>query len=78
MNNNNWSEYISTDSKIMFGKPTIRGTRIPVDLILEKLSDGETITQLLKAYPRITVDAIYACSHFAEKNIKDKVVTMLN
>ena len=47
----NWNKYIETNPKIMFGKPVIIGTRIPVDLILEKLSLGETTEQLLKSYP---------------------------
>jgi uncharacterized protein (DUF433 family) len=58
----------------MFGKPIIKGTRIPVDLILEKLGNGETIPQLLKSYPRATEAALYACLLFASETVKNEVV----
>ena len=45
---------IVSDPKIMMGQPVISGTRITVDLILEKLSAGETFDQLLQAHPRLT------------------------
>ena len=57
----NWQERIISDPKIMFGKPVIRGTRIPVELVLEKLANGETIEDLLVAYPRITREDVSSC-----------------
>ena len=44
--------FIECDPEIMMGKPVIAGTRIPVELILEKLAAGESFEQLLEAYPR--------------------------
>ena len=44
-----YKNHIEANPKIMFGKPCIKGTRIPVDLILEKLAWGETIEDLLDA-----------------------------
>ena len=44
----------------MLGKPVIRGTRIPVELILRKLGEGATEAELLDAYPRLTRDDIRA------------------
>jgi len=70
----NWKAYISTNPKVMFGKPVIKGSRIPVDLILEKLAYGESIEQLLKAYPKITKQSIYACLYFASASIKNEVI----
>ncbi|CAN5116241.1 DUF433 domain-containing protein [soil metagenome] len=58
----------------MFGKPVIKGTRIPVDLILEKLGNGETMAQLLDSYPRVTEEALYACLLFASEAVKNEVV----
>ena len=58
----------------MFGKPVIKGTRIPVDLILEKLGNGETISQLLESYPRATPEALYACLLFASDTVRNEVV----
>ncbi|MBZ0201994.1 MAG: DUF433 domain-containing protein [Ignavibacteria bacterium] len=71
----NWKEHIESNPKVMFGKPVIKGTRIPVDIILEKLSLGETIDQLLKSYPSIKIDSIFACLKFASESVKNEVVT---
>lgn len=47
------------------GKPVIAGTRIPVELILEKFAAGETIEQLLESYPRLTHEGVLAALYFA-------------
>lgn len=70
----NWRKHIESDPKRLYGKPVIKGTRIPVDLILEKLSEGETIEDLLKAYPRLTKEAIYAVLAFAAFSVKNEIV----
>jgi len=49
----------------MQGKPVIAGTRITVELILEKLAAGESVEQLLHAYPRLSERAIHAALRFA-------------
>lgn len=59
---------------ILYGKPAIRGTRIGVDLILEKLAAGQTIAQLLKSYPHLKEEQILACLAFAAERIKNEVV----
>ncbi len=53
---------IQSDPRIMMGKPVIAGTRITVELILEKLAAGETVEQLLEAHPRLTRKAIQAAA----------------
>lgn len=58
----------------MMGKPVIAGTRIPVELILEKLGAGETVEQLLEAYPRLTEEAIRAALLFAAQALRADVV----
>lgn len=55
-----WRKYIHSDLNIMMGKPVIINTRIPVELILKKLSAGETFEQILQAYPRLNQEAILA------------------
>ena len=65
---------IVSDPKIMMGKPVIAGTRITVELILEKLADGETIEQILDAHPRLTREAIQAALAFAAESLKADVV----
>ncbi len=69
-----WQDRITADPKIMFGKPTIRGTRIPVELVLEKLANFETPEQLLLAYPRITLEDISACLLFAQHSVKNDLL----
>lgn len=55
-----YRERITTDPNIILGKPIIRGTRITVELILKKLSEGVTIEELLEAYPHLTKEDILA------------------
>lgn len=61
---------IVSDPKVMMGKPVIAGTRITVELILEKLAAGETAEQILEAHPRLTREAIQAAVAFAEKHVR--------
>ena len=58
---------IISDPAVMMGKPVVAGTRITVELILENLSCGETIDQLLDAHPRLSRDAIQAALSFGEE-----------
>ncbi|MEK7196087.1 MAG: DUF433 domain-containing protein [Nitrospirota bacterium] len=58
-------ERISVDKNIMHGKPCIRGTRIPVYLILDLLAGGSTIKDILNDYPDITEEDIRACVEYA-------------
>ncbi len=73
----NWRTHIESNPKVMMGKPVIKNTRIPVDLLLEKLADGETIADLQEAYPTITKDDIYATLAFASDAIKNEIVYSL-
>ena len=70
----NLDEHITSDPEILFGKAVIKGTRIPVDLILEKLAAGETTEQLLTASPRITAQSIQACVLYAAESVKNIIV----
>lgn len=62
--------YIDLNPEIMLGKPVIKGTRITVELILEKLSAGETAQDILVAYPHITQTAIRAALLYASLAIR--------
>jgi uncharacterized protein (DUF433 family) len=53
-------ERIDIDPEIMAGKPVIRGTRIPVDMILRKLGAGLPIEQILEDHPHITAEDVHA------------------
>lgn len=60
---------IKTDPAVMMGKPVVVGTRITVELILEKLAAGETVEQILDAHPRLTRQAISAALLYAAQNL---------
>ena len=65
---------IVSDPKVMMGKPVIAGTRITVELILEKLAAGETVDQILEAHPRLTREAVLAALAFAAEALRADVV----
>ena len=65
---------IRAEPSMMMGKPVITGTRITVELILEKLAAGETVEQLLAAHPRLTQEAIQAALAFAARALRADVV----
>ncbi len=67
-------DLICSDPKVMMGKPIVRGTRITVELILEKLAAGETIEQILNEHPRLTEEAIRAALAFAAEALRADVV----
>lgn len=67
-------QLIVADPAVMMGKPVVAGTRITVELILEKLATGETIEQLLEAHPRLTREAIYAALAFAADALRADVI----
>ena len=61
---------IEIDPEVLNGKPTIAGTRIGVDLILEKLGDGETIDEILQDYPRITREQALTAIRYATQLVR--------
>jgi len=65
-------ERIETNPEIMRGKPVIRGTRIPVELILRKLGAGMESQEILVDHPRLTLDDIRAAQAFAADYLADE------
>ena len=59
------TDRIEINPKVMMGKPVVRGTRIPVELILRKLSEGATEADLLEAYPKLKREDIQAAMRYA-------------
>jgi uncharacterized protein (DUF433 family) len=56
---------IEINPSVMQGKPVVRSTRIPVELLLRKLAEGATFDDLLDAYPRLVKEDIRACLEYA-------------
>ena len=67
-------EHIEIRPDVMLGKPCLKGTRIPVYLVLEKLGAGETNDQIVAAYPQLTNDHITAALKYAAGLAKNETV----
>ena len=70
----NWKEYIASNPQVMYGKPVIKNTRVSVELILEKLAEGETISSILEGYPHLKQESIYACLAYAMDSVKNEII----
>lgn len=68
------SNLIVSNPKVMLGKPVIRGTRITVELILEKFAAGHTEADILLAYPHISQEGIRAALAFAAEALQASAV----
>ena len=67
---------IELNPKVMLGKPVIRGTRIPVELIVRKLSEGADEKALLEAYPKLTADDVHAALRYAADSLAHEEVVL--
>jgi uncharacterized protein (DUF433 family) len=66
-----WSEHIVSDPRILGGKPTVRGTRLAVDFILNLLAEGWTQEQVLENYPSLTPETLRAVFAYAADALGD-------
>ena len=71
------TDRIELNPRVMLGKPVIRGTRIPVELILRKLSEGASETDLLDAYPQLAREDIQAAMRYAADTISHEEVVFI-
>lgn len=65
---------VVSDPAVMMGKAVVSGTRITVELILEKLAGGETIEEILESHPRLTREGILAALDYASRVLRSDVV----
>lgn len=72
-----FTDRIEINPRVMLGKPVIRGTRIPVELILRKLSEGASEGDLLDAYPNLTRADIQAAMRYAADTIAHEEVVFI-
>jgi len=70
------TDRIEINPAVMLGKPVIRGTRIPVELIIRKLSEGATEADLLDAYPRLTREDIHAALAYAADSLAHETILL--
>ena len=71
------TDRIEINPRVMLGKPVIRGTRIPVELILRKLSEGASEADLLDAYPRLTQEDIRAAMRYAADTLAHEEIVFV-
>jgi uncharacterized protein (DUF433 family) len=71
------TDRIEINPNVILGKPVIRGTRITVELILRKLSEGATVADLFDAYPRLTPDDIQAAIGYAADTVAHEETVVL-
>lgn len=72
------TERIEINPSVMLGKPVVRNTRIPVELVLRKLSEGAAVADLLDAYPRLTEADIRACLAYAAAAVAHEELHVLS
>ena len=70
------TDRITIDPELMQGKPVIRGTRITVDLLLRKLSEGATEADLLDAYPHLTAEDVRAALAYAAAAVSHEDIVL--
>ncbi len=68
-----WRNYIHSDKDVLQGKPTLKGTRISVELILELLSQGWTNDQILESYPHISKEHLSAVFAFLHECVQQEL-----
>ena len=73
-----WQERISVDPDIHHGDPCIKGTRIPVRILVGSLADGMTFVQILENYPQLTEADIFAALGYAAEVLRQDVLLPLS
>lgn len=69
----NWQEHIHSDEQILLGKPTIKGTRISVELVLELLGKGWTEQMILESYPSLSAESLKAVFWYLHECIQQEM-----
>jgi uncharacterized protein (DUF433 family) len=70
----NWQDRITIDPRILVGKPTVKGTRISVEMVVDLLAAGWTHEQVLDSYPTLRPDDIRACLAYASELLHSEKV----
>ena len=71
-----WQDYITVDPEICHGKACIKGTRIPVSVILDNLAEGLSFEEILASYPSLTKEAIRAAIAYAAKLTREEIISI--
>ena len=69
-----YQDRIVVNPEIMVGKPVVKGTRIPVELVLKHLAQDLNVGTLLEAYPRLTFEDVRACLEYAQSLVEGETI----
>ena len=72
----NWRDRISTDSSVCHGQACIRGTRIPVAVVLDNLAEGQSVTDILTSYPSLKPEDIHASLSYSAEIARERVISL--
>jgi uncharacterized protein (DUF433 family) len=72
-----WNQRIESDKDVLLGKPVIKGTRISVEFILERLANGWTENDILESYPHLTREDLQAVFAYLNDCVKDGLLIEL-
>ena len=73
----NWEDRIAVNPKVLVGKPTIKGTRIAVEFVIDLMARGWTIDRILGEYDHLTADDIPACLGYASEMLKSERIYLM-
>ena len=71
-----WRDHITVNPAVLHGKACLRGTRIPVAVVLANLTDGLSAEEILKSYPSLTPAAIQAALAYAAELAQERVLPL--
>ena len=63
-----WHKFISVDSEVHHGEPCIKGTRVPVSMIVGSVADGMSFTEIIDAYPQLKRESVQAALAYAARS----------
>ncbi len=72
----NWQDYISVDPAICHGQACIKGTRIPVSVVLDNIATGITVKEIIQSYPSLTEEATQATLIYAAELAREQFISM--
>ena len=65
---------IVVDPEVLHGKPRIKGTRIPISIILEWLEEGSSFEDIMEAYPQLTIEDVKAVLHYFQQLLENREI----
>jgi uncharacterized protein (DUF433 family) len=71
-NQQNYIDRITTNPRVMVGKPVVKGTRIPVEKVVAHLANNPDMADLFDAYPELTLEDVKACLQYAHRAVEEK------